>query len=96
MNRHPGPRLRARATLLSWALACGALPACTPQGDPSVGPGGFADDFERAQLGDAWRRTGGNWSIRDGQLRVKGARNRPLWLARRLPRDVRVEFDVRS
>ena len=29
-------------------------------------------------------------------LRVKGARNKPLWLRRALPRDVRVTFDVRS
>jgi hypothetical protein len=27
---------------------------------------------------------------------VKGAKNRPLWLLRTLPRDVRVEFDARS
>lgn len=69
---------------------------CTPLGDAAVPAAGYADDFERAALGDDWKRTGGNWSIENGQLRVQGARNRPLWLRRRLPRDVRIEFDVRS
>jgi hypothetical protein len=66
---------------------------CTPQGDPASG---FHDDFERTELGDTWNNTGGSYAIRDGKLRIKGARNKPLWLRRTLPRDVRVEFDVRS
>src|SRR5690606_29872568 len=36
------------------------------------------------------------YRIEDGELRVEGAKNRPLWLARKLPRDVRVEFTARS
>lgn len=73
-----------------------AVSACTPQGDPAVGPGGFFDDFNRDDLGEDWHNTGGRYRIVDGQLNVQGARNRPLWLRRRLPRDVRIEFDVRS
>ncbi len=69
--------------------------ACTPQGDPGIGAE-FIDDFERKQLGDVWKRTGGNWAIRDGQLHVRDAKNHPLWLRRTLPRNVRIEFDVRS
>jgi hypothetical protein len=69
--------------------------ACTPQGDPGIGTG-FADDFERAQIGAAYKRTGGNWQIKSGELHVKGAKNHPLWLLRTLPRNVRVEFDARS
>jgi hypothetical protein len=72
------------------------LAGCTPQGDLGIGPAGFSDDFERQDLGDAWNNTGGSYSIRDGKLRIKGARNKPLWLRRTLPRDVRVELDVRS
>ncbi len=71
------------------------LAACTPQGDPGIGTG-FYDDFERAQLGKSYKKTGGNWRIDNGQLRVDGAKNRPLWLLRTLPRDVRVELDARS
>jgi hypothetical protein len=74
----------------------GAGIACTPQGDPAVGPGGFTDDFEREELGEHWYNTGATWRIVDGQLNVRNARNRPLWLRRVLPRDSRIEFDIRS
>ena len=89
----------APASTLARGLALSLLTllfACTPQGDPAIGAGGFRDDFERSQLGAAWRTTGGNYTIEKGQLRIKGARNRPLWLRRTLPRDVRIELDVRS
>lgn len=77
-------------------LALSALFACTPQGDPAIGAEGFRDDFEREQLGDLYNNTGGSYEIRDGWLHVRGARNRPLWLRRVLPRDVRIEVDVKS
>jgi hypothetical protein len=79
------------------ALWLGALCAsCTPQGDPTIGPGGFFDDFEREELGELWNNTGAPWRIIDGELVIRNARNRPLWLRRALPRDARIEFDVRS
>lgn len=80
------------------SLPCLALlaVACTPQGDPAIGPEGFVDDFDRAALGEVWNDTGGGWRIVDGELRGRNARNRPLWLRRTLPRDVRVELDARS
>ncbi|MDQ3037928.1 MAG: DUF1080 domain-containing protein [Myxococcota bacterium] len=86
------------ATPLALALLCLVAPGagCTPQGDPGVGPEGFTDDFEREELGDTWHNTGASWRIVDGQLNIRNARNRPLWLSRTLPRDVRIEFDVRS
>jgi len=77
------------------ALASVLLAACTPQGDPGIGPG-FFDDFERPQLGTDYAKTGGNWRIENGWLRVDGAKNHPLWLLRTLPGDVRVELDARS
>ncbi len=84
-------RLGTATTLLSLALV-----ACTPQGDPAIGPDGYHDDFEREQLGDDWHNTGGRYQIHDGWLNIQGAHNRPLWLRRRLPRDVRIEFVARS
>ena len=81
---------RTCGVALLWALA-----ACTPQGDPGIGAG-FFDDFERSQLGQNYEKTGGNWRIENGQLRVQGARNHPLWLLRTLPSEVRIEFDARS
>lgn len=86
------PRVRRAIPTLALLLAG----ACTPQGDPAIGPDGFQDDFDRESLGDVWHNTGGRYQLRDGWLNVRGARNRPLWLRRRLPRDVRIEFDVRS
>lgn len=76
-------------------FAC-VLVACTPQGDPPIPAAGFSDNFDREQLGDLWNNTGGPYEIRDGALRVRGARNKPLWLRRALPRDVRIEVDVKS
>lgn len=72
------------------------LLSCTPMGDPAISPSGFSDDFNRQALGDDWHRTGGNYGLEGGQLHVRGARNHPLWLRRELPRDVRIEFDVKS
>ncbi|MEM1416153.1 MAG: hypothetical protein AAGH15_14695 [Myxococcota bacterium] len=92
MNVRSSPWIR-RAALAGAALT---LLACTPQGDPAIGSEGFRDDFERESLGELWHNTGGPYRIVDGQLMVRGARNKPLWLRRALPRDVRIEMDVRS
>jgi hypothetical protein len=78
-----------------WVLPA-LLLGCTPQGAPAIGSEGFRDDFERSTLGAMWRNTGGPYELKDGWLHVRGARNKPLWLRRKLPRDARVEFDVRS
>ena len=87
---------RPRSGLWAMCATCIALAGCTPQGDLGIGPEGFSDDFDRQDLGDAWNNTGASYAIRDGKLRIKGARNKPLWLRRTLPRDVRIELDVRS
>lgn len=78
------------------ALVIASSVACIPRGDPAIAGDGFSDDFSRSELGDVWRNTGGPYRIVDGQLKVAGAHNKPLWLRRKLPRDVRIEFDVRS
>ena len=88
--------MRWATTAVLAAIAGALLPACTPQGDPAISAEGFSDDFDRKDIGGDWLSTGGPYSIRDGLLRVKGARNKPLWLRRTLPRDVRITFDVRS
>ena len=95
-----GPVLETRAmrrllpTFSMLLLGLGA--ACTPQGDPGIGAEGFSDDFERTALGPDWHSTGGPYRVQDGELRVRGARNKPLWLRRTLPRDVRIELDISS
>ena len=45
---------------------------------------------------DGWTPQGGSSRVRDGKLNVAGAVNHPLWLRKRLPRDVVVELDVMS
>lgn len=87
--------LAGAAALLPLALA---TPACV-RNQPSAPllTSVFRDDFERTSLGSNWYPTSPSaWSIQDGHVRVAGARNHPLWLRRRLPRDVRVEFDAWS
>ncbi len=85
------PPLRARfAPLLLLAVL-----GCVPRGDPAL-EGPFEDDFNRTELGPLWRNTGGPYQLINGQLKVRGARNKPLWLRRTLPRNALVEFDVRS
>lgn len=89
--------MRARNVLsIALALFLALAGACTPQGDPAIGAEGFTDDFDREELGELWHNTGASWRIVDGQLNIRNARNRPLWLRRELPRNVRIEFDVRS
>lgn len=61
---------------------------------PITGP--FLDRFDRAEIGPDYRNTGGPYRIVDGLLRVQGAYNKPLWLSRALPRNARIEVDVRS
>jgi hypothetical protein len=85
------PSLRALLLVASSLAAT----ACIPRGDPSLGAG-FSDDFERTDIGAAWNNTGGPYEISGGKLHIRGARNKPLWLRRRLPHDVRIELDVRS
>jgi hypothetical protein len=56
----------------------------------------FSDNFDRATLGSDWLATNEAWSIQDGHVHVANARNHPLWLRRRLPRNARIEFDAWS
>jgi len=94
----PMPSERRKGLPLWAAGALCALHgvACTPQGDPGIGPGGFQDDFERSELGAHWNNTGGPYRIEAGKLKVAGARNKPLWLRRSLPHDVSIEIDAQS
>lgn len=81
----------------AFVLACVVSSlGCTPQGDPVISGAPFTDDFSRPDLGPAWSNTGGGWRIVDGALQIEGARNHPLWLRRRLPHDVRIEFTAKS
>jgi hypothetical protein len=56
----------------------------------------FADDFERGDVGATWLDTSGKGRVVGGKLNIADGRNHPLWLRKRLPRDVVVELDVMS
>src|SRR6188768_3480322 len=51
--------------------------------DPAL-DGPYTDDFERTELGPAWRSTSPVWRLSEGRLCGQNARNHPVWLARRL------------
>lgn len=56
----------------------------------------FRDTFERTTLGLDWLGTGAGWSISQGRLCGKGARNHPAWLKRSIPVNARIQFDAVS
>ncbi|GAB4557757.1 MAG: hypothetical protein Tsb0020_02160 [Haliangiales bacterium] len=64
--------------------------------DPPPISGVWSDDFERKSIGRNYYNTGGGYELKDGALRAKESFNHPLWLRKKLPRDVRVEFDAWS
>lgn len=54
----------------------------------------FADNFDRAELGPDYLALSPAWKIVGNKVCVRGARNRGLWLQRRLPVNARIEFDA--
>lgn len=81
----------AAATVLAASMAAG----CKVKDPPPITET-WTDEFERDAVGGDYYRTGGNYEIRDGALRVQGAYNHPMWLRKKLPRDVAIEFDAWS
>ena len=78
-------------------LAAGVLASasgCRPK-DPAITEP-FKDDLDRAELGAAWLNTGAPYEIAAGRLTVSRAYNHPLWLRKKLPRDVVIEVDAVS
>jgi hypothetical protein len=77
------------------ALAAATAVGCKARTPVITEP--FTDAFERREVGPVWLDTsGGLFQVRDGKLNVQGGLNRPLWLRKRLPRDVIIELDVMS
>lgn len=71
--------------------------ACLPKtNDARALESPFRDDFERAELGAGYLKSGGTWRIEGGALHSNGERNIPLWLDVPLPKNVKVEFTTWS
>jgi hypothetical protein len=47
-------------------------------------------------MGDVFYATGDGYRVESGALSARGAHNHPLWLRKKLPRDVRIELDAWS
>lgn len=75
-------------------LALVATSACSLEKRPPGVP--YSDDFGRGALGEAWKSTGANYRIQNGELVVDKAYNHPLWLTKPLPRDAVIELDAWS
>lgn len=75
--------------------AAAALPAkakVAPVGPLISAP--FEDIFDRVELGPDWNALGPAWKVQNGKLCARGARNKGIWLKRRLPVNARIEFDA--
>ncbi len=77
-----------------------AAPARTPSDTKQAAPLGpmitapFEDNFDRAELGEDWNVLAPKWRITEGRLCGQGAKNKGIWLKRRLPTNARIEFDA--
>ncbi len=89
------PRKRLLLLALPAVLAASAcMPKDSASKDAISAP--FEDDFERAALGERYRKSGGTWEIKDGALHSSGEQNIPLWLDVPLPKNVKIEFTAWS
>ena len=64
--------------------------------DPPPIESEWTESFDRDDLGKRYRPTSDAYAIEDGRLHAEGAYNHPLWLRKKLPRDVSIEFDCWS
>jgi Farnesoic acid 0-methyl transferase len=69
--------------------------ACKVKDPPPIAQA-WSDGFERDDIGGNWRATGAGYRIVDGELSARGAKNHPLWLRKKVPAEVRIEFDAWS
>lgn len=95
MHPHAAPRAaRKPGTLFRVVELLLILGGASCQ-DPSLG-GPYRDNFDRKELGPRYRDTIGRYAVYGGKLHVAKAYNHPLWLKRRLPRNVQIDLDVAS
>lgn len=81
------------AILLTSAVLASGL-ACKPRIQAIDAP--FTDTFDRADVGPDWLDTSHGTKIKDGKLNLVRAYNHPIWLRRKLPRNVQIDFDAVS
>lgn len=83
----------ARWGLASLVVALAASSGCREKLEPIVSD--FSESFDRDAPGSDWRDSGGDWRIVNGELATGNAHHHPIWLRKKLPRDISLEFDAR-
>lgn len=78
-----------------WPLLLMAYAQCKMQDPPPVTEL-WTDTFDRTGIGGNYYRTGSGYELSEGALSARQAHNHPLWLRKKLTRDVRIEFDCWS
>ena len=89
---------RSLMLLVLAVVAVAGTAGCRVSDPPPIGEHPWTDSFDREELGSNYRPTDRNaYAIDDdGRLHAEGAYNHPLWLRKKLPRDVAIEFDTWS
>ncbi|HEY0990481.1 MAG TPA: hypothetical protein VGD80_25685 [Kofleriaceae bacterium] len=77
-----------------WLAIALALAACKVREQPPISEP-WQYDFEGG-LGELFYATGDGYRVERGALSARGAHNHPLWLRKKLPRDVRIDLDAWS
>ena len=73
-------------------LLVAALAGCMEGKDPKLKEP-ISEDFDSGRLNlELWRATLDVYEVRDGALYVEGAKNHPMWLKRRIPCNVKIDF----
>jgi len=80
---------------MRWHVVALVLTACKVKDPPPVTEE-WKDSFERGEIGGDYYKSGKGYELAQGALSARGAHNHPLWLRKKLPRDVRIELDCWS
>jgi hypothetical protein len=80
---------------MRWPVIALTFAACKVKDPPPI-TGDWTDSFERGEIGDDYYETGHGYDVISGVLSAHGAHNHPLWLRKKLPRDVRIDLDCWS
>jgi hypothetical protein len=78
----------------AWLAIPLMLAACKVREQPPITQA-WRFDFD-AGLGEVFYATGDGYHVERGALSAHGAHNHPLWLRKKLPRDVRIDLDAWS
>ena len=81
-------------TMHRWLAIPLVLAACKVREQPPI-TAAWSDDFADG-LGDVFYVTGDGYRGEHGALSAHGAHNHPLWLRRKIPREVRIDVDTWS